>query len=62
VVGNSDMPGDTTFHSFLWTRRIGMQDLGTLSREVASLSISINDAGSVIGASVDAGGNPRAFL
>jgi probable HAF family extracellular repeat protein len=39
-----------------------MQDLGTLSGDVASLSISVNDAGSVIGASVDAGGNPRAFL
>ena len=62
VVGNSDLPGDTTFHAFLWTRRTGMQDLGTLSGDVASLSISINDAGSVIGASVDASGNPRAFL
>jgi len=62
VVGNSDLLGDTTFHAFLWTRRTGMQDLGTLSGDVASLSISINDAGSVIGASVDASGNPRAFL
>lgn len=48
VVGNSDLPGDTTFHAFLWTKRTGMQDLGTLSGDVASLSISINDAGSVI--------------
>jgi probable HAF family extracellular repeat protein len=62
VVGNSDLPGDTTFHAFLWTRRTGMQDLGTLSGDVASLGISINDAGSLIGASVDASGNPRAFL
>jgi len=62
VVGNSDLTGDTTFHAFLWTRKTGMQDLGTLSGDVASLSISVNDAGSVIGASVDAGGNPRAFL
>jgi len=62
VVGNSDLPGDTTFHAFLWTRRTGMQDLGTLSGDVASLSISINDAGSVIGASLDANFNPRAFL
>jgi probable HAF family extracellular repeat protein len=23
VVGNSDLPGDTTFHAFLWTRRTG---------------------------------------
>lgn len=62
VVGNSDLPGDTTFHAFLWTRKIGMQDLGTLSGDVDSVSISINDAGSVVGASIDAKFNPRAFL
>jgi probable HAF family extracellular repeat protein len=62
VVGNSDLPGDTTFHAFLWARRTGMQDLGTLSGDVASASISINDAGSVVGASLDAKFNPRAFL
>ena len=62
VVGNSDLPGDTTFHAFLWTRKTGMQDLGTLSGDVASLSISINDAGTVVGASLDAKSNPRAFL
>jgi probable HAF family extracellular repeat protein len=39
-----------------------MQDLGTLSGDVASVSISINDAGSVVGASLDAKFNPRAFL
>src|SRR3984885_13683610 len=62
VGGNSDLPGDTTFHAFLWTRRTGMQDLGTLSGDVASLSISINDGGSVVGASLDANFNPRAFV
>ncbi len=62
VVGNSDLPGDTTFHAFLWTKGTGMQDLGTLSGDVASVSISINDAGSVVGASLDAKFNPRAFL
>jgi probable HAF family extracellular repeat protein len=62
VVGNSDLPGDTTFHAFLWTWRTGMQDLGTLSGDVASVSISINDRGSVVGASLDANFNPRAFL
>jgi|HubBroStandDraft_4_1064222.scaffolds.fasta_scaffold01739_6 probable HAF family extracellular repeat protein len=62
AVGNSDLPGDTTFHAFLWTKRTGMQDLGTLSGDVASVSISINDAGSVVGASLDANFNPRAFL
>jgi probable HAF family extracellular repeat protein len=62
VVGNSDLPGDTTFHAFLWTKRTGMQDLGTLPGDVASVSISINDAGSVTGASLDANFNPGAFL
>jgi probable HAF family extracellular repeat protein len=62
VVGNSDLPGDTTFHAFLWTRKTGMQDLGTLSGDVASNSISINDAGSVVGLSLDAKFNPRAFV
>jgi probable HAF family extracellular repeat protein len=62
VVGNSDLPGDTTFHAFLWTKRTGMQDLGTLSGDVASVSISINGASSVVGASLDANFNPRAFL
>jgi len=62
VVGSSDLPGDTTFHAFLWTRGTGMHDLGTLSGDVASNSISINDAGSVVGVSLDANFNPRAFL
>jgi probable HAF family extracellular repeat protein len=62
VVGDSDLPGDTTFHAFLWTRSTGMQDLGVVSGDVASVSISINDAGSIVGASLDAEFNPRAFL
>jgi probable HAF family extracellular repeat protein len=62
VVGDSDLAGDTTFHAFLWTKRTGMRDLGTLSGDVASVSISINNARSVVGASLDANFNPRAFL
>ena len=62
VVGNSDLRGDKTFHAFLWTRKTGMQDLGKLSGDVASVSISINDAGSIVGASLDKKFNPRAFL
>ena len=62
VVGGSDLEGDTTFHAFLWTRKTGMQDLGTLSGDLASNGISINDGGSVVGVSLDANFNPRAFL
>src|ERR1700733_9984479 len=62
VVGNSDLPGDTTFHAFLWTRETGMQDLGTLSGDLASVGISINNSGAVVGGSLAAHFNPRAFL
>jgi probable HAF family extracellular repeat protein len=62
VVGGSDLSGDTTFHAFLWTRKTGIQDLGTLSGDLASNGISINDDGSVVGVSLDANFNPRAFL
>jgi probable HAF family extracellular repeat protein len=62
VVGNSDLPGDTTYHAFLWSRGTGMQDLGTLSGDAASVGISINDAGSVVGASMDASFNSRAIV
>ena len=62
VVGGSDLTGDTTFHAFLWTRKTAMQDLGTLSGDLASNAISINEGGSVVGVSLDANFNPRAFL
>ena len=39
-----------------------MQDLGTLSGDLASNGISINERGSVVGVSLDANFNPRAFL
>jgi len=62
VVGNSDLAGDTNFHGFLWTQATGMQDLGTLSGDVNSLAIGINDAGDLVGVSLDAKFNPRAFF
>jgi probable HAF family extracellular repeat protein len=62
VVGNSDLPGDTNFHAFLWTETTGMQDLGTLPGDVNSAAISINDAGEMVGLSLDAKFNPRAFF
>jgi probable HAF family extracellular repeat protein len=62
VVGYSDVAGDAYFHAFLWTSETGMQDLGTVGSDVDSLAIGINDAGDVVGASIDASFNPRAFL
>jgi len=62
VVGYSDLPGDTTFHSFLWTKETGMKDLGALPGDAASLAIGINDSGEVVGISLDANFNLRAYL
>jgi probable HAF family extracellular repeat protein len=62
VVGYSDLPGDTTFHAFLWTKETGMKDLRALPGDVASLAIDINDAGEVVGLSLDESFNLRAYL
>lgn len=62
VVGHSNLPNDVTFHAFLWTKEKRMQDLGTLDNDPASLGLGINDAGLVVGASLDADFTPRAFV
>jgi probable HAF family extracellular repeat protein len=62
AVGWSNLPGDMTYHTFLWTEDKGMQDLGTLPGDFASAGGGINSKGQVVGTSYDAGGNPRAFL
>jgi probable HAF family extracellular repeat protein len=62
VVGHSELTNNTTFHGFVWTKASGMQDLGTLPGDYASLALGINDGGEVVGASLDANFNPRAVL
>jgi probable HAF family extracellular repeat protein len=62
VVGHSELPNDTTFHGFLWTRKTGMRDLRTLPGDSMSLALGINDKGEVVGASLDANFSPRAFV
>jgi probable HAF family extracellular repeat protein len=62
AIGNSDLTGDTNFHAFLWTAETGMRDLGTLPGDANSAANGINDAGDVVGVSLDANFNPRAFL
>lgn len=62
VIGTSDLPGDTAYHAFLWNKATGMQDLGTLSGDVDSQAVGINDRGVVVGGSIDASGNSRAFV
>jgi len=62
VIGVSDLQGDTTYHGFVWTKDGGIKGLGTLSGDVTSVALGINDEGAIVGASFDVGGNPRAFL
>ena len=62
VIGVSDLAGDTTFHAFLWTKETGMRDLGTLPGDVNSTGSGINDAGDIVGLSLDQNFNGRAFL
>ena len=62
VVGNSDVKGDAYFHAFLWSRETGIHDLGVLPGDAHSAANGINDAGEVVGVSLDASFNPRAFL
>jgi len=72
VVGASDLPGDITyqydgetvytFHAFLWQRRTGMIDLGTLPGDIGSSGDGINNLGQVVGGSWDIDNNDRAFL
>ncbi len=62
VAGHSDLTGDSTFHTFLWTWETGMQDLGTLPGDFASTAVSINDRGAIVGLSLDSNFNPRAFV
>jgi probable HAF family extracellular repeat protein len=50
------------FHAFIWTQSGGMVDIGTLDDDPYSLAYAINDRGQVVGQSLDANFNSRAFL
>jgi probable HAF family extracellular repeat protein len=62
VVGSSYLSDGASFHGFLWTEDAGMKDLGTLLGDQISAALGINDDGDVVGISLDANFNPRAFL
>ena len=61
VIGQSDLPGDTANHAFLWQKGV-MTDLGTLPGDFLSGPQAINDKGAVVGLSIDSDFNLRAFL
>jgi probable HAF family extracellular repeat protein len=62
VVGVSTLPDDTTSHAFLWTQDNGIKDLGTLPGDLLSVAYGINSEDQVVGTSIDAEGDARAFL
>jgi probable HAF family extracellular repeat protein len=62
VVGYATLSDNTTLHAFLWTEGDGMQDLGTLPGDVTTFGFGINEKGQVVGSSVDASDNFRAFF
>ncbi len=62
VVGASDLSGDTAAHSFLWTKKSGMQDLGTLGTDPSNFAGWINNKEQIVGWSCDSSGNCRAYL
>ena len=62
VAGFSSLPGDSSVHSFLWTREAGMQDLGALGADFLGDPAGINNNGQVVGGSCDTSGQCRAFV
>jgi probable HAF family extracellular repeat protein len=66
VAGLSALPGNQTFHPFLWTKGTGMRDLGVLTGDLVGAGLGMNNRGEIVGASISAPGpatgNPRAFL
>jgi probable HAF family extracellular repeat protein len=53
VVGASDLAGDAVFHGFVWSHSTGMQDVAPLVGDTYSYALAINDAGEVVGLSID---------
>jgi len=62
VIGDSNLAGDQAHHAFVWDKKAGLQDLGTLKGySVLSHANWINDAGEIVGDS-DSPTGSRAFL
>ncbi len=61
VVGTATLVGDQENHAFLWDKKEGLKDLGTLPGGLFSKALWINDAGEAVGFS-DAAIGIRAVL
>lgn len=65
VTGTSQSSQDGTVHTFLWTRKEGMKDLGAFPGAfltVAPCCNTINDRGEITGFAIDPNGNSRALV
>jgi probable HAF family extracellular repeat protein len=49
VVGDSNLAGDQAFHAFVWDKKSGLKDLGTLPGQTVSFATWINDEGEIVG-------------
>ena len=63
VVGTSGT-SDGSFHAFFWSPETLIQDVGTVSGDVASIGLAISDVGDIGGVSfpADPNASPRAFI
>ena len=66
IVGLSDFPGDDSgapnFHAFISVGGSPIQDLKTVGDDPFSLAFGLNENNQVVGQSLDADGNSRAFI
>lgn len=51
IVGGSGHPHGSDTHAFIWTKKGGMKDLGSLPGGDYSVALAINEAGQVVGTS-----------
>ncbi len=53
VLGWTGLSGTPPFHSFIWDRKRGMRDLGSLPGHPSTFGADVNDAGVVVGDATD---------
>lgn len=61
VGGDSYLPGDTTYHGFLWKKSTGMIDLGTLGGPNSSTGYQVSDSGGTVGSAETSVPDPQGY-